>query len=72
MPPYSNTFSVKRLWLILITGTAFMFSVLLYFGGQIYQQAPPIPDRYETGAGHLLYTRADIELGQNVWEVSTD
>lgn len=62
MPAYSNTFLVKRLWQILITGTLVMFSVLLYFGGQIYQQAPPIPDRYETGSGHALYTRADIEL----------
>ena len=68
MPPYNTTFSVKRLWQILIAGTVVMFSVLLYFGGQIYQQAPPIPDRYETGAGRALYTRADIELGQNVWQ----
>jgi len=68
MPAYNDTFSVKRLWQILITGTIVMFSVLLYFGAQIYQQAPPIPDRFETVSKRQLYTRADIELGQNVWQ----
>ncbi len=65
---YRTTFSIKRLWLILIVCMIVMFSVLGYFGGQIYQQVPPIPERVETLTGEILYTRAAIEQGQNVWQ----
>ena len=44
------------------------FTVLLYFGGQIYQKAPPIPETVETTHGDTVYTRADIEQGQNIWQ----
>ncbi|TXL17976.1 hypothetical protein BMR04_03020, partial [Methylococcaceae bacterium HT3] len=44
------------------------FSVLLFFGSQIYQKAPPIPETIQTSAGNVVYTRADIERGQNTWQ----
>ena len=44
------------------------FAVLLYFGREIYHQAPPIPEFVQTPAGDVLYTRADIERGQNIWQ----
>lgn len=44
------------------------FSVLIYFGSQIYHKAPPIPESVKTPAGDIIYTRADIERGQNVWQ----
>jgi nitric oxide reductase subunit B len=45
-----------------------MFAVLLFFGREIYHQAPPMPTSVETVAGEVLYTREDIEKGQNVWQ----
>ena len=44
-----------------------MFGTLLYFGGEIYQAAPPIPAAVR-GLGDTLFTRAEIERGQNVWQ----
>ncbi|WP_426370303.1 nitric-oxide reductase large subunit [Pseudocolwellia sp. HL-MZ7] len=68
MNNYKTTFSIKRLWIILIVGMIFMFSILLLLGAQIYQQAPPIPNTVTTTSGELLFTRDDIETGQNVWQ----
>lgn len=68
MSSYDTTFSLSRLWWILGTGLTFMFAVLLYFGGQIYREAPPIPAAFESEDGTLLYARADILKGQTVWQ----
>jgi nitric oxide reductase subunit B len=70
MSAYSNTFTIRRLWLILASSMIIMFAVLLYFGREIYQQAPPIPERIETVTGELLYTRTDIQRGQGVWQTT--
>ena len=45
-----------------------MFGTLLYFGGQIYQAKPPIPTAVEPHRARTLFTRAQIERGQNVWQ----
>ncbi|GJL82450.1 MAG: nitric-oxide reductase large subunit [marine bacterium B5-7] len=45
-----------------------MFGILLFMGQQIYQQAPPIPEAVKSVAGEILFTRDDIETGQNVWQ----
>ena len=66
MAAYSKQFPVRRLWLIFAATMVVMFGVLIYFGQQIYQTKPPIPTTVATAAGHVIYTRADIERGQNV------
>jgi hypothetical protein len=43
MQAYDTMFSIRRLWIILVTSMVVMFGTLLYFGGEIYQSAPPIP-----------------------------
>ncbi len=68
MKSYSTTFSIKKLWLILSVSMLVMFSTLLFFGQKIYQQAPPIPLSFQSEDGNTLYTQADIEYGQNVWQ----
>ena len=68
MHGYQETFTIKRLWLILGTGMVFMFGILLLLGAQIYQQAPPMPENVKSASGEVLVTRADIETGQNVWQ----
>jgi nitric oxide reductase subunit B len=68
MKSYETTFSIKRLWTILVVGMVVMFGILLLLGQQIYQQAPPIPEAVKSVGGETLFTRADIENGQNVWQ----
>jgi nitric oxide reductase subunit B len=68
METYQTTFTIKRLWTFLAVGMVVMFGVLLLLGQQIYQQAPPIPEMVKSASGETLYTRADIETGQNVWQ----
>src|SRR5262245_28566378 len=65
---YSKDFSVRRLWTIFVVGMAIMFSTLIYFGAQIYQTAPPIPEMVATTTGQTIFTRKQIEEGQNVWQ----
>src|SRR3989338_180562 len=44
------------------------FSVLGYFGSEIYRQAPPIPEQVVTSDGKVLFAKEDIKDGQNVWQ----
>jgi nitric oxide reductase subunit B len=68
MDTYRTTFTVKRLWWLLGLSMFVMFGALLYFGREIYHQAPPIPESVQTTTSEVIYTRADIERGQNVWQ----
>lgn len=68
MEAYRTTFSVRRLWTILVVSMLAMFSVLLFFGQKIYHQAPPIPSQVIVENGKVLFTRVDIQRGQNVWQ----
>ncbi|MSO99063.1 MAG: nitric-oxide reductase large subunit [Rhodospirillaceae bacterium] len=67
-PTYRTTFWIRRLWLIFGASMVVMFATLLLFGREIYHQAPPIPERVVTAVGEVVYTKADIERGQNVWQ----
>ena len=60
--------STRKLWLGFITIMTLSFAVLLYYGREIYRQAPPIPDKVITADGKLLFTGQDIKDGQNVWQ----
>jgi nitric oxide reductase subunit B len=44
------------------------FAVLGYFGRELYRQAPPIPARVAGPDGRVIFTRDDIQDGQNVWQ----
>ena len=68
MTTYSAQFPVRRLWMIFGAAMFVMFGTLLYFGQQIYQAKPPIPASVTTTSGRIIYTRAQIEQGQNVWQ----
>jgi len=58
----------RKLWIGFLTVVTVSFAVLLFFGREIYRQAPPIPDRVVTPDGTLLFTGQDIKDGQNVWQ----
>ena len=60
--------NAKRLWIGLAVTLVISFSVLGYFGHEIYVQKPPIPEKVITPQGDVLFTMGDIEDGQNVWQ----
>lgn len=59
--------TLRYLWLALGLVVLLSFGMLLYFGGEIYQLAPPIPERVVTSSGDLLFTGDDIWAGQDIW-----
>lgn len=58
----------RKLWLGLIGLLAVSFSVLLWVGTEIHRQMPPVPEQVVTTEGSVVYTRADIETGRQVWQ----
>lgn len=57
----------RRLWIALAAVVAGSFAVLIYYGAEIYRQAPPVPDRV-IAAGEVVLTGDDIREGQSVWQ----
>src|SRR5665811_2564061 len=60
--------NAKKLWFGFIAVMVISFGVLLYYGREIYREAPPIPDKVVTVDGSVLFTGQDISDGQNVWQ----
>lgn len=60
--------TTKKLWFGFLAVMTISFAILLYFGYEIYRQAPPIPDKVVTADGSVLFTGQDIKDGQNVWQ----
>ena len=58
----------RKLWIGFIAVIVMSFSVLLFFGREIYKQAPPIPSKVITPDGTVLFTGQNIKDGQNVWQ----
>lgn len=57
-----------KLWVALTVVMLVSFSVLGYYGLEIYRKAPPIPEQVVSEDGRVLFTGADIRDGQNVWQ----
>ncbi len=60
--------TTRRLWLSLGTLLVVGFSILLWMGGEIHRQAPPMPEAVITDSGAMVYSRAEIEQGRQVWQ----
>ncbi|MCB9896431.1 MAG: hypothetical protein H6825_00375 [Planctomycetes bacterium] len=60
--------SNKRLWTALVLCVAGAFTILGFFGHEVYRQAPPLPERVVTASGELLATRDSILDGQQAWQ----
>ena len=58
----------RGLWFCFAAILVVSFSVLGYFGSEIYRQAPPIPEQVVTSDGKVLFAKEDIKDGQNVWQ----
>lgn len=61
----SNT---RKLWMALAVLLICSFSVLLWAGSEIFRAAPPMPEQVVAEDGTVIYTRADIEQGRQVWQ----
>src|SRR5512133_1528999 len=43
------------------------FSVLIYLTINAYRTSPPIPEKVTTDAGEVVFTKADVQAGQEVF-----
>ncbi len=55
-------------WRVLGLVVFVSFLVLGYVGYDIYQEAPPIPNKVQTSSGKVIFTKANINDGQSVWQ----
>lgn len=60
--------TTKKLWLGLTALLVATFAVLLALGGEVFRARPPIPEQVVTTTGKVIYSRADIQKGQQVWQ----
>jgi nitric oxide reductase subunit B len=58
----------RKLWWILISIVAITFSLLGYFGVEVYRKAPPIPAQVVSENGTQLMSRESILDGQTAWQ----
>ncbi|WP_435133635.1 nitric-oxide reductase large subunit [Formosa sp. A9] len=58
----------KKLWLLFAAVMISSFSVLGYYGFEIYQQSPPIPKSIVSTNGDIIFTESEIKDGQNIWQ----
>jgi len=58
----------RKLWMALAILLITSFAVLLWAGSEIFRAAPPMPERVVAENGQVVYTRADIEQGRQVWQ----
>ena len=56
--------NTKKLWFGFIAVTVISFTVLGYYGLEIFKQKPPIPDKVVNEKGEVLFTGQDILDGQ--------
>lgn len=59
---------MKKLWTIFIAIFIASFAVLLWIGGEIFREAPPIPNQVVTTDGKVLIDNGEVSNGQNVWQ----
>jgi len=59
---------MKKYWVPFGLVIIISFAVLGWVGTRIYQQAPPIPVSVVSSNGKAIFTKADIEKGQNIWQ----
>jgi len=58
----------RKLWFALIGVMIVCFSLLGYYGVEVYRTAPPIPQTVQTEDGRVLYTEESILDGQTAWQ----
>ena len=60
----------KKFWFLLVAVLIGAFSILGYYGFEIYREAPPIPKQYVTEQGEPVITHDNILHGQTAWQTT--
>ena len=60
--------TTRKLWLGFIAVMTISFGILLYYGREIYREAPPVPEKVVTTDGRVIFSGQEIKDGQNVWQ----
>jgi nitric oxide reductase subunit B len=58
----------KTLWYTFIAIIVICFSILGFYGHEIYREKPPIPKTVISEGGAIIFTEQEIMDGQNVWQ----
>jgi len=56
--------TTRKLWTGLCALLLTSFALLLWMGGEIHRQSPPMPERVVAPTGQVLFTREDIATGR--------
>ncbi|CAM1354601.1 nitric-oxide reductase large subunit [Tenacibaculum halocynthiae] len=60
---------MRKTWIAFISVVTLSFIALIWVGTEVYQTQPPIPEKVVIKkSGEIIYTKEDIQTGQNVWE----
>ncbi|CAL2084938.1 Nitric oxide reductase large subunit [Tenacibaculum dicentrarchi] len=60
---------MRKIWTWFIAVVVLSFVALIWVGTEVYQTQPPIPNMVTVkNTGEVVYTKEDIQIGQNVWE----
>lgn len=59
---------MRKYWWGLTAVLLGTFTILGFFGSEVYRGAPPIYNELRSESGELLYTKDDILTGQQVWQ----
>ncbi|UGU14639.1 nitric-oxide reductase large subunit [Sinomicrobium kalidii] len=58
----------RKLWIGFALVILLSFAVLGYYGYEIYQESPPVPEKIVTTDGQEVFTGQEIKDGQNIWQ----
>lgn len=58
----------KKLWIGFALVMSISFAILGYYGYEIYQESPPIPDKIIADDTTVIFTGQQIKDGQNIWQ----
>ncbi|WP_127716294.1 nitric-oxide reductase large subunit [Halobacteriovorax sp. HLS] len=59
---------MKKYWLLLVFVLTGTFTILGFFGSEVYRSAPPIYSELRVESVGVIYTEKDILDGQTVWQ----
>ena len=59
---------MKKYWWTLVFVLVGTFTILGFFGSEVYKKAPPLYESISSNAQGIIYTKDDILDGQEVWQ----
>lgn len=63
-----NMKGYKPFWYFLTVIMIVMFTLLGYYGKEVYNEAPPLPQQFVSTDGSVVFTQKDVFDGQSAWQ----